>query len=221
MSRDRPMVSTGEGAPRGKDAQRARGRLFILSAPSGAGKSTLCAMLRERLPGLRYSISYTTRAPRPGEIDGENYFFIDEAAFKDGIAQGRWAEWARVHGHYYGTASAFIDRMLDRGHDLLLDIDVQGAAQLVAQYPRAVTIFIMPPSMEVLRQRLEKRGTDSAEAIARRLRNAAGEMAACSRYRHMVVNQRLERAVDDLLAILAPDDCGADDASTAPPMRGD
>ncbi len=200
MSVDRPRVSPAT------DAHRHRGRLFILSAPSGAGKSTLCAMLRERLPDLRYSVSYTTRAPRPGEIDGEDYFFVDEAFFRDGIADGRWAEWARVHGQFYGTASEAIDRMLSQGHDLLLDIDVQGAAQLVAQYPQAVTIFIMPPSMEVLRQRLEERGTDSAAIIAQRLRNAADEMAACSRYRHIVVNEDLERTVDELLAILVPDD---------------
>ncbi len=204
MSVERPKVSPSDGVPGDEDAHHPRGRLFSLSAPSGAGKSTLCALLRERLPGLRYSVSYTTRDPRPDEIDGKDYFFIDEAEFKDGIATGRWAEWARVHGHYYGTAWAYIDRMLSKGHDLLLDIDIQGAAQLVALYPRAVTIFIMPPSMEVLRQRLEKRGTDSAAVIARRLRNAEGEMAASSRYRHIVVNEQLERTVEDLLTILTP-----------------
>lgn len=190
----------------GQGDHRLPGRLFVLSAPSGAGKSTLCGMLREHLPALRYSISYTTRAPRAGEKEGVDYFFIDGTAFEEGIADGRWVEWARVHGHYYGTSSAFIDRMLAQGNDLLLDIDVQGADQLVKKYPEAVTIFIMPPSMDILKQRLEKRGTDRSDVIAARLRNAREEMAARSRYRHIVVNERLERAVEDLMGILAPND---------------
>ena len=181
------------------------GRLFVLSAPSGAGKSTLCGILRARLPDLCYSISYTTREPRAGEADGVDYFFVDEQTFREGIAAGRWVEWARVHDHYYGTSADYIDRMLARGRDLLLDIDVQGAAQLVARYPEAVTIFIMPPSMDILRERLERRGTDPTEVIATRLRNAQDELAARSRYRHIIVNDRLERAVDALLGILAPD----------------
>ncbi len=201
----------------GKDARHLRGRLFILSAPSGAGKSTLCGLLRARRPDLCYSISYTTRAPRPGEVDGVDYFFIDEAGFRQGIAEGRWVEWAQVHGHYYGTALAFIDGMLAQGNDLLLDIDVQGAAQLVKRYPEAVTIFIMPPSMDVLRQRLEQRGTDSAGVIDQRLHNAMQEIAARSRYRHIVVNAKLEQAVDELLDILAPGEHDpADRAATTP-----
>ena len=132
-------------SPREKPS-RSQGQLFVLSAPSGAGKSTLCRILRQRRPALRYSISYTTRPIRSGEVDGQDYFFIDEQAFKEGIAARRWLEWARVHGHYYGTSLAFIDRTLDDGHDLLLDIDVQGTAQLVQRYPQAVTIFIMPPN---------------------------------------------------------------------------
>ena len=204
MSADRPRITDAD--PAGGDGGKSppAGRLFILSAPSGAGKSTLCTMLRDRLPDLRYSISYTTRPPRPGESDGVDYFFIDETTFQKGIADGRWVEWARVHDHYYGTSSAFIDSMLAQGQDLLLDIDVQGAAQLVEIYPGAVTIFIMPPSMEVLRRRLEKRGTDETGVIVARLRNAEVEMAARSRYRHVVVNDRIEQAVNDLLDILAP-----------------
>ncbi len=178
------------------------GRLFVLSAPSGAGKSTLCRMLRQRRPALRYSISYTTRPRRPGEVDGRDYFFVDEHTFKDGIAAGRWLEWARVHGHYYGTAADFIDRTLAAGRDLLLDIDVQGADQLVQRYPGAVTIFILPPSIDELRQRLVKRGTDAPDVIARRLRNAREEMAARSRYRHIIVNDHLDRAVEELLALM-------------------
>ncbi|MDJ0808771.1 MAG: guanylate kinase [Desulfobacterales bacterium] len=221
MSAERPRETMAATRARGQDARRLRGRLFVLSAPSGAGKSTLCRLLRAQRPDLRYSISYTTRPPRPGEVDGVDYFFIDEAGFTQGIAEGRWVEWARVHDHYYGTAAAFIDDMLDQGHDLLLDIDVQGAAQLVKLFPDAVTIFIMPPSMDVLRQRLEERGTDSAGVIDQRLRNAMEEIAARFRYRHVVVNAKLERAVDELLAILAPNENGArgSDGSTPDPGK--
>ncbi len=220
MSTDRPKVTRTADAPHAEDDHRPRGRLFILSAPSGAGKSTLCTLLRKRRPDLCYSISYTTRPPRPEEVDGEDYFFIDEPAFEDGIAAGRWVEWARVHDHYYGTSAAFISRMLAQGHDLLLDIDVQGAAQLVKHYPEAVTIFIMPPSMDILRQRLQKRGTDSADVFERRLRNAMEEMAARFHYRHIVVNERLERAVDDLLGILAAGDRRIPSDAALTPDRG-
>lgn len=206
MTVSRPPANGSLNTTREADRSPSPGRLFIVSAPSGAGKSTLCALLRERLPRLRYSVSSTTRPPRPGEIDGVDYHFIEEPAFRDGIAAGRWVEWARVHGHYYGTSSAYIDRMLALGHDLLLDIDVQGADLLVKQYPRAVTIFIMPPSIDTLEQRLKQRGTDSEDVIDRRLHNARDEMAARHRYRHIVVNDHLERAVEDLAGILAPHD---------------
>jgi guanylate kinase len=206
MSADAPKSPGSAPADRKAKPGRPQGRLFVISAPSGAGKSTLCRLLRERLPELRYSISYTTRPPREGEVDGVDYHFIDPATFKAGIAEGRWVEWARVHGHYYGTSSIAIAQTLAQGHDLLLDIDVQGAAQLAARYPDAVTIFIMPPSMGVLRQRLEKRGTDDPQVIALRLRNAREEMAARLQYHYTVVNDRLDQAVDRLAAIMAPRD---------------
>ena len=192
---------------------RSRGRLFIISAPSGAGKSTLGRLLRQRLPELAYSVSTTTRPPRPGEKDGQDYVFVDPARFRQGIAGGEWAEWAEVHGNYYGTSRAFIDAALAAGRDVLLDIDVQGAAQILERYPEAVTIFIMPPSMEVLRQRLVGRGTDSQDVIARRLADAQAEMACRDRYRHVVVNDRLEEALEALLAILT--------AERGSPQRGE
>ena len=179
-----------------------KGRLFIVSAPSGTGKSTLCRILLNRRPQLRYSISTTTRPPRPGEIDGVDYHFTDIAAFKAGIAANQWAEWAEVHGNYYGTSAIYIDQERDDGHDVLLDIDVQGAAQLRTKYPDAVTIFIMPPSTEALRQRLEQRGTDTPEIIAKRIANASVEMARRKAYQHIVVNDQLENAVQALLAII-------------------
>jgi guanylate kinase len=186
------------------------GRLFIVSAPSGAGKSTLCHLLLERLPGLHYSVSTTTRPPRDGEIEGHDYFFTDVDSFKSGIANHQWAEWAEVHGHYYGTSAAFIDAQLAAGHDLLLDIDVQGAAQLRAQYPDAVTIFIMPPSMAVLRQRLKKRRADAPEVIAKRLANARREMEQHTDYQYTIVNDRLDEALTDLLGIVGLPAVGGD-----------
>lgn len=179
-----------------------RGHLFIISAPSGAGKSTLGRLLRRRCPELSYSVSTTTRAPRPGEADGVDYFFVDAERFRRGIEAGEWAEWAEVHGNWYGTSRAFIDASLERGRDLLLDIDVQGAAQIVERYPDAVTIFILPPSLEELRRRLEGRATDSPAAIRRRLEVAREEMACQGRYRHVVVNDRLAEALEKLVAVI-------------------
>jgi guanylate kinase len=179
-----------------------RGLLFILSAPSGAGKTTLCRAIRDRFADIRYSISHTTRRPRPGEIDGCDYVFISESEFKDGIARGRWAEWAQVHGNYYGTSADFLNRELAAGRDILLDIDVQGTCQIVQRYPQSITIFIMPPSLDVLRQRLEARSTDSPETIAVRLENAAKEMAQKDAYRHVIVNDRLPQAIAELIALI-------------------
>ncbi len=180
------------------------GRIFIVSAPSGAGKTTLCREVRRRLPELRYSVSHTTRPARAGEIHGRDYFFVTVAEFQAGIAAGEWAEWAEVHGNYYGTSALFIDRELAAGHDLLLDIDTQGAAQMRKRYPHSITIFIMPPSVEELARRLTGRGTDSAEVIAKRLRNAEQEMAQNAFYDHIVINDKIETAVQELLNIIAP-----------------
>jgi guanylate kinase len=178
------------------------GHLFIVSAPSGAGKSTLCRILTERLPALRYSISTTTRSPREGEVDGVDYFFTDVETFKAGIQANQWAEWAHVHGNYYGTSAVFIDAERAAGHDVLLDIDVQGTVQLCAKYPDAITIFIMPPSSDVLRQRLEQRGADPPYIIDKRMANARREMAQHGIYRHTVINDRLETAAETLVSIV-------------------
>jgi guanylate kinase len=176
--------------------------LFILSAPSGAGKSTLGAALRRRYPQLGYSVSYTTRPPRAGEQNGVHYHFIDSEDFEKGIECGRWAEWARVHGNYYGTSAEILQRYLAQGVSVLMDIDVQGADQIVRRFADAVTIFIMPPSMEVLRRRLESRGTDSPQVIATRLHNAEAEMAARQRYRHVIVNDDLRQASAELIYLI-------------------
>jgi guanylate kinase len=178
------------------------GRLFVVSAPSGAGKTTLCAAARKMLPDLVYSVSSTTRAPRDGEREGQDYFFISEAQFRAGIDSGQWAEWARVHDNYYGTSAGFIDRHLRAGRDVLLDIDVQGAAQILRRYPQAVTIFIMPPSLGELRRRLTARGSDSAAVIEKRMRNADAEMARKDMYRYIVVNDDLDSAIASFASIL-------------------
>ena len=179
-----------------------RGKLFIVSAPSGAGKTTLCRAVREHFPDMLYSVSHTTRAPRAGEKDGVDYFFIATARFKKKIEQGAWAEWAKVHDHYYGTAHRFLQDGLSAGRDILLDIDVQGTRQMIEHYPDSITIFIMPPSVGVLKNRLEKRGTDSPAVIAKRLANAQAEMEKKDRYRYVIVNDCLPAAVDRLLSII-------------------
>lgn len=155
-------------------------------------------MLRQRIPALTYSVSSTTRPPRPGEIHGVDYFFVEPETFREGIRNGTWAEWAEVHGNHYGTSADFLNRCIERGVDVLLDIDVQGAAQIVRRFPEAVTIFIMPPSMAALKERLVGRGEDDAETVERRMRNAEAEMARKNAYRHVLVNDRLEAAADAL-----------------------
>jgi guanylate kinase len=186
----------------GPTAGRPTGRLFILSAPSGAGKTTLCAALRQRYPDLSYSVSYTTRRPRRGEIDGKDYLFITPEEFEQGISEGRWAEWARVHGNYYGTSARWIARTLDCGEHVLMDIDLQGARQMVERFPRAITVFIMPPSMEELERRLRLRGTDNAETIALRLENALKEISQKDFCRHILINDDLETATRRLMALV-------------------
>lgn len=191
-------TSNHEGSGPGR-----RGCRFILSAPSGAGKTTLCRALMRQFPDIRYSISYTTRAPRAGERDGIDYHFISPAAFQAGLDRGAWAEWAEVHGNQYGTSAEFLEHTVSAGEDVLLDIDVQGARQILERFPDSVTIFIMPPSLAVLKERLGARGTDTPETIERRLTNAAGEISQRHLYRHVIVNDRLEQAISELILLVA------------------
>jgi guanylate kinase len=178
------------------------GRLFILSAPSGAGKTTLCNALRRRFKELFYSISYTTRPPRSGEKNGREYFFITHEEFEQGIQSRRWAEWAMVHGHYYGTSAQWIETALTSGKSVLMDIDVQGARQIKQRFPKAVSIFIMPPSIEELETRLRLRGKDNNDVIALRMQNARNEIAQKDAYDYIVVNDDLDKAICELIELV-------------------
>ncbi len=186
----------------GTTAGRPTGRLFILSAPSGAGKTTLCEALRRLHPELAYSVSFTTRRPRQGETDGKDYHFISKDEFEAGIADGRWAEWAEVHGNYYGTSALWIDQTLNSGEHVLMDIDMQGARQMVARFPEAITVFIMPPSMEELERRLRSRGTDAETTISLRLSNALEEIDQRECCRHILINDDLEKTIQQLAALV-------------------
>lgn len=185
-----------------KEMTGGRGHLFIISAPSGAGKTTLAKAVLGRLSDLLYSVSYTTRKPRAGEIDGIDYHFISKQDFKKGIKENRWAEWAEVYGNYYGTSGDFINKGLSSGRDILLDIDVQGTIQILNHYPDSVTIFILPPSMDILKKRIEMRGTESNMVIKTRLLSAKKEIAQKHLYRHVIVNDTLSEAIEELVAII-------------------
>jgi guanylate kinase len=180
-----------------------RGTLFVVSAPSGAGKTTLCREVRQRVPGLAYSVSVTTRAPRPGETNGVDFEFVDEARFRAMIAVGEFAEHAVVHGHLYGTRASTLERALGAGTDVLLDIDTQGAARLKEHSPEAVLVFIVAPSMAELGQRLRERRSDKDSDIARRLTRAREEIALWKRYDYLIVNRDVKEALDQLEAIIA------------------
>ena len=178
------------------------GNLYVVAAPSGAGKTTLVRMLLESERAPKLSISYTTRAPRPGETDGREYHFVGVAAFLAMIERGEFLEWAEVHGNYYGTSKKWIADQLAAGHDVLLEIDWQGAQQVRTIFPKAIGVFILPPSMEELTRRLTGRGTDSADVIARRLAAAQAEMRHVGEFDYVIINDSLEQALDDLRAVV-------------------
>jgi guanylate kinase len=179
-----------------------KGLLFVVSAPSGAGKTTFCRALRDTYSDIQYSVSHTTRKPRQGEKDGIDYHFTDKKKFLNMRDRGCWAEWAEVHGHYYGTSAKNMEQALSDGCDILLDIDVQGTKQILERYPDAVTIFIMAPSLEILKQRLSKRGTEDLRTIEKRMRNAVKEIAGKSIYRYVIVNDDLSTAIDKFIRIV-------------------
>jgi guanylate kinase len=185
------------------DAASRRGRLFVIAAPSGAGKTSLVRALMEREPGLRFSISYTTRVQRPTEQHGRDYFFVKRDEFERMAANGEFLEHARVFDNHYGTARRQVEHALAAGQDLILEIDWQGAAQVRRALPECICIFILPPSRQELERRLRGRGTDAEEVIQRRLRDAASDMAHWREFDHVVVNDDFGQALTQLQDIIA------------------
>jgi len=194
-----------------------RGRLYVISAPSGAGKTSLVKRLLESEPRLRLSISHTTRTRRPTEVEGREYHFVTKPQFEELVARGEFLEHARVFDNDYGTSRAFVEAQLAAGHDVLLEIDWQGAQQVRRAMPECVSIFVLPPARQALAERLARRATDTAEVIRRRLSDAAGDMSHYREFDYVVVNDDFERAVADLKRILEGQ--GADLGSSRPALE--
>jgi guanylate kinase len=183
--------------------KKKEGLLFVVSAPSGAGKTSLCRAVTDALENLRHSISYTTRKPRPGEIDGRDYYFVTEDRFRDMTDAGDFAEWAEVHSNFYGTSRRVLDGMRDEGIDVILDIDTQGAKQIKTKYGgQTVFIFVMPPSLEILEERLRNRKSDHENEIKKRMQRARDEIRDYSMYDYVIVNRDFERALVELRSII-------------------
>ncbi len=177
------------------------GRLFVVSGPAGVGKGTVIQLLRQRRPDLALSVSATTRSPRPGEVEGVSYYFMDDEAFQRLVREGGFLEWAKVHTHYYGTPRQQVESKLRDG-SLILEIDPQGAFNVRRAMPDAVLIFIAPPSIDELRRRLAGRGTESGAEFEKRMQDAAIELEASKDYDEVIVNDQLETTVDELAAIM-------------------
>ena len=178
-----------------------QGQLFVVSAPSGAGKTSLVRALLQQDDGIRLSVSHTTRAPRPGEIDGREYHFVDEAHFLDLLGRGEFLESAEVYGNRYGTSQRWISETMAEGRDILLEIDWQGAEQVRRLFPGCIGVFILPPSVEALQQRLSSRGQDSDEIIARRMATARADMSHAPEFDYVIINDDFNTAVGDLLTV--------------------
>lgn len=179
-----------------------RGILYVVSSPSGGGKGTLIRRVLDVMPDLSYSVSYTTRAPRNGEVNGREYFFVDRKLFEEMVAAGEFLEWANVHGNLYGTCERQVVNETNSGVDIVLEVDVQGAASVRRLPLDSVSVFILPPSLETLRQRLLARGTDSPEQLAVRLRNAPAELNQYEQFDYIIFNDDVERASAQLAAIV-------------------
>jgi len=179
-----------------------KGLLFVVSAPSGTGKTTLCRAMTRVFPGLHYSVSYTTRTPRPGDVNGRDYHFISPAEFQERIDRNDFAEWAEIYGYRYGTSRSLIEKIQDEGRDVILDIDGQGARQLREKDLGGVFIFLLPPSLGGLQRRLSLRGTEGAAALKERLIKARAEMTEARGYDYLIVNDDLEEAKGRLQAVI-------------------
>ncbi|MGV8123484.1 MAG: guanylate kinase [Candidatus Xenobiia bacterium LiM19] len=184
-----------------------KGILFVISGPSGAGKGTILERVLKNRQNIEFSVSATTRSPRPGEVEGIHYFFITREEFKQKIESSKFLEWAHVHDEYYGTLREWVQSRLDEGHDVVLDIDVQGALQIMKNAVDEVFIFIAAPSIDELHRRLTKRGTESEEKILRRLEVARHELEHVSKYEYLIINDDLSLACEQLNAIIASEKC--------------
>jgi len=179
-----------------------KGQIFVITAPSGTGKTTIIDSVRKNMRGIGYSISHTTRMPREGEVNGYHYYFVDRAGFQKMIEAHEFIEWAVVYDHLYGTSISSIDRELSSGKDVLMDLDIQGAEEIKRQFPESVSIFILPPSTETLKERLKGRSTDEKIHIDLRMRNAVEEIQRCRDYDFIIVNDDLNEAVREIEAII-------------------
>ena len=188
-------------------AKKDEGILLVVSGPSGAGKGTICNAIREKFPDLQYSVSMTTRDPRKGEVEGESYFFRTNEQFEKLIEEDAFLEYAKVYDHYYGTPKKRALDMISDGKSVLLEIDIQGAMQVKKRYPKGVFIYIVPPSLEILSDRLYGRGTDSEETIQKRLAQITSELAMAHQYDYIIVNDKLEDAVRKTSSILEVERC--------------
>ena len=182
--------------------KKSKGSLFIVSAPSGAGKTTLCRKLVSSLPNLQFSVSYTTRQPRRGEVNDRDYTFINRQDFRLMADKGEFIEWAEVHGALYGTSRKRLEELLESGNDVILDIDTQGAMQIKERYKEGIYIFILPPSLETLKERLKNRMTDSKEEIGKRLGRAIAEIKTFDKYDYVIINDILEDALMEFEAVV-------------------
>ena len=183
------------------------GKLFVISAPSGTGKSTILMAVRQRLPGLGYSISHTTRKPRGNERNGIDYHFVDDQTFTKMIDQGHLVEWAKVYDNFYGTSSSNLQDQTASGLDVLMDVDIQGGRNIKKRFPDSVLIFLLPPSLEELERRLRKRGTDDEPVIESRMEMAADDIKNCVWYDYIIVNDKLEPAIDEAQSIIVSERC--------------
>ena len=183
------------------------GKLFVISAPSGTGKSTILMAVRQRLPGLGYSISHTTRKPRGNERNGIDYHFVDDRTFTKMIDQGDLVEWAKVYDNFYGTSSSNLQDQTASGLDVLMDVDIQGGRNIKKRFPDSVLIFLLPPSLEELERRLRKRGTDDEPVIESRMEMAADDIKNCVWYDYIIVNDKLEPAIDEAQSNIVSERC--------------
>jgi guanylate kinase len=189
------------------EKMKKEGMLFVVSGASGTGKTTLCRAMLKIYPNLRFSVSHTTRPQRPGDEDGRDYYFISSQEFQRMVDEGDFAEWATIYGHRYGTSKRMLEKARAEGHDLILDIDGQGARQLRQQGLPGIFLFILPPSIAELRRRLMKRKTERKEALEKRLKKAREEIAEARWYDYLIINDELKRAQEQLQAILLAEHC--------------